>query len=206
MTTSQDLVELIDYRRRVDDLYAAIRQQSDLEDAWWPWRAGRDGLFATHPQSPVSPERRTDFEGMAFHEYDPSWCLAATIEAVDDETVDLGHSGAGETRFVRFATLRAERLGEAITLDALWLDAYGGGIFVPFRDATNGDTTYGGGRYVLDAAKGADLGALDDGRLVLDLNYAYHPSCAHDARFSCPLAPPSNRLAMRVEAGELMPR
>lgn len=207
MTTPADLVELVDYRRRVVDLYAAVRQQSDLEDAWWPWRAGRDAVFATHPQSPVPVDRRGDFDGMAFHDYDPSWRLSARIEPIAvDEPVLVGHSGAGETVFMRFATLRTERDGQPIELDALWLDAYGGGLFVPFRDATNGDITYGGGRYLLDAAKGADLGELDDGRLVLDFNYAYHPSCAHDPRWSCPLAPPRNRLTMAVRAGELMPR
>ena len=75
---------------------------------------------------------------------------------------------------------------------------------MPFRDATNGDTTYGAGRYVLDTVKGADLGG-SDGRLIVDFNYAYHPSCTYDPRWSCPLAPPANRLAGPVEAGERMP-
>ena len=64
-----------------------------------------------------------------------------------------------------------------------------------------GTTTYGGGRYLLDTVKGADLGT-EDGRLVLDFNYAYNPSCAYDPSWACPLAPPGNRLAIAVEAGE----
>ena len=78
---------------------------------------------------------------------------------------------------------------------------YGGGLFLPFRDATSGEQTYGGGRYLLDGAKSADLGGTD-GRLVLDFNFAYHPSCVHDPRWSCPLAPPANTLPFAVEAGE----
>ena len=81
---------------------------------------------------------------------------------------------------------------------------YGGGVFLPFRDETNGATTYGAGRYVLDTVKGADLGGAD-GRLVVDFNYAYHPSCAYDPRWSCPLAPATNRLVGPVEAGERLP-
>jgi len=75
------------------------------------------------------------------------------------------------------------------------------GLFLPFGDTTNGTTTYGGGRYLLDTAKGADLGG-DDGGLVLDFNFAYNPSCAYDPRWVCPLAPPGNRLPVGVEAGE----
>ena len=62
-----------------------------------------------------------------------------------------------------------------------------------------------GGRYLLDQAKGADLGTSPDGRLVLDFNFAYHPSCAHDDRWTCPLAPPDAVIAGPVRAGELLP-
>jgi uncharacterized protein (DUF1684 family) len=82
-----------------------------------------------------------------------------------------------------------------------WIDVYGGGVFLPFRDATAGTETYGAGRYLLDTVKGADLGGSDS-RLILDFNYAYHPSWAYDARWSCPLAPPENRLDVAVRAGE----
>ena len=80
---------------------------------------------------------------------------------------------------------------------------YTGGLFLPFRDATSGDETYGAGRYVLDTGKGADLGGDPAaGTLVVDLNFAFQPSCAFDPKWACPLAPPENRLAARIEAGE----
>ena len=72
---------------------------------------------------------------------------------------------------------------------------------MPFRDATAGSSTYGAGRYLLDTAKGADLG-LDGGLLVLDFNFSYHPSCRYDPAWQCPLAPPQNVLAVAIEAGE----
>jgi uncharacterized protein (DUF1684 family) len=82
-----------------------------------------------------------------------------------------------------------------------WLEQYGGGVFVPVRDGTAGATTYGGGRYLLDTAKGADLGG-HDGRLVIDLNFLYHPSCRYDSSWECPLAPPENTIDADIRAGE----
>jgi uncharacterized protein (DUF1684 family) len=103
--------------------------------------------------------------------------------------------------------LRLPGLG---TLDVWWLDSYGGGVFVPVKDALAGTETYGGGRYLLDTVKGADLGgdidpATGRGVLVVDLNFSYNPSCAYDPAWACPLAPAGNTLAVPVRAGELYP-
>jgi hypothetical protein len=87
-------------------------------------------------------------------------------------------------------------------LAVYWMAGYAGGLFLPFRDATNGGHTYGAGRYLLDTAKSADLGTDGEGRLILDFNFAFQPSCAFDPVWSCPLAPPENRLDIPVEAGE----
>jgi uncharacterized protein (DUF1684 family) len=92
--------------------------------------------------------------------------------------------------------------GGPVRLPVLQLHDYAGGIFLPFGDATNGGATYAAGRYLLDTAKGADLGVTGDGELVLDFNFAYQPSCAFDPRWACPLAPPESRLPIAVEAGE----
>jgi hypothetical protein len=94
--------------------------------------------------------------------------------------------------------------GTAWELDLFWIRGYGGGLFLPFRDGTSGQTTYGAGRYLYDTIKGADLGE-EEGRLVLDFNFAYNPSCAYDPRWACPLAPPGNRVEMPIEAGEKAP-
>ena len=80
---------------------------------------------------------------------------------------------------------------------------------MPLRDRTSGHATYGGGRYLIDTAKGADLGSGTDetsaATLVLDFNFAYHPSCTYDPAWACPLAPPGNVLDVEVPVGELMP-
>ena len=87
------------------------------------------------------------------------------------------------------------------TLDVWRLASYGGGLFVPVKDALAGRPggTYGGGRYLIDTIKGADLGANadDEATLVLDFNFAYNPSCAYDPAWACPLAQAGNTLRGR---------
>jgi uncharacterized protein len=109
------------------------------------------------------------------------------------------------TFFTRFANAVFELDGSQLALGLYWLEAYGGGVFLSFTDETSGDETYGAGRYLLDTVKGADLGT-NEGKLVLDFNFAFNPSCAYDSRWACPLAPAENRLPVAVRAGERVPQ
>ncbi len=124
------------------------------------------------------------------------------VPALDPQAVSLqaGDDGSITMHAVGRTDGLVQRLGSELTL--FWIDGYGGGLFLPFRDATCGGETYGGGRYLLDTIKGADLGRGEDGRLILDFNFAYHPSCAHAPDWICPLAPPENVLPNAVPAGE----
>jgi len=196
--TDHDSIEqLLDYRRQVAELYAEIRAAEDPRAAHERWCARRRELYATHPQSPLPAAGRADHGGPHVWEYDPGWRLLAGVEAAPEQVLELPSSDGATMRFVRFARASTR----TVSLDLYWLDAYGGGLFVPFADATSGRESYGAGRYVLDTIKGADLGT-DRGLLVLDLNFAYQPSCSYDARWTCPLAPPGNRLEVEVRAGE----
>jgi uncharacterized protein (DUF1684 family) len=205
--TTIDRLDLLDWKRRIVGLYAEARATSDPERAWARWRAARDELFRTHPQSPVPEGDRAALGALPFFDYDPNARVGAVVEPAEPESLDIATSGpdGGSYTFTRFTVARFELGGEPLALDLFWLDGYGGGLFVPFRDATAGRETYGAGRYLLDTVKGADLGTLDDGRLVFDFNFAYHPSCAFDPRWVCPLAPPSNRLDVAIRAGERLP-
>ena len=195
-------MQLLDYRRRVAELYAQVRTHGDPQAAHALWCATRRRLYTEHPQSPVPAAERARYTGPCIWDYDPAWRLLATVEPAPEQTLELPSSDGASMRFVRFARARNEHL----SLDLFWLDAYGGGLFVPFADATSGDESYGAGRYVLDTIKGADLGSRD-GLLVVDLNFAYQPSCSYDARWTCPLTPPANRVDVPVRAGErLAPR
>ena len=195
------LLDLLDYRRRVSELYSEVRalRERDVRAAHQRWRAARDELFRSHAQSALPPDRRAGFRGLPYRDYDPAFAFTATVRPLPQERYDVDTSTGGVIPFVRFGAVDLP-IG---TLEVLWLDAYSGGVFLPFRDATSGKTTYGGGRYLLDTAKGADLGSIGDA-LVLDFNFAYHPSCVYDPKWVCPLAPLANRLAVAVEAGELV--
>jgi uncharacterized protein len=196
-----DQLDLLDWKRRISSLYAAARAEPDVARTAACWRSGRDELFARHPQSPLPPDARDGFGGLAYFPFDPAARVTADVAPAEHRRYELDASAGEPMAFVRFGVARFELAGAACELELYWLDAYGGGLFLPFADATSGSETYGAGRYLLDTVKGADLGT-EDGRLVLDFNLAYNPSCAYDPRWACPLSPPANRLALEVRAGE----
>jgi uncharacterized protein (DUF1684 family) len=195
-----DTLALLDWKRRVFALYAAARAMPP-ESGWRLWRDTRDELFRSHPQSPLPKGRRASFEGLEYWPYDPQARVLAELEDIEAPEQPIATSGTEPILFRPFARASFDLHGERHSLEVAWLAAYGGGAFLSFRDATSGGESYGGGRYLIDTVKGADLGA-DDGRLVLDFNFAYNPSCSYDPGWVCPLAPPANRLPVAVEAGE----
>jgi uncharacterized protein (DUF1684 family) len=220
-------LSLADWRREIADLYAEVRAmaEDDPEAGWTLWRDVRERLFRSHPQSPVPAADRPSFR--AHHwAYDPSlrFEVALVADAGDTAPSDaaggITNQGLSPIDAPAFGTLQLPvSVGEAFdfqragwldvpfsqgprSLGVYWMAGYAGGLFLPFRDATNGRETYGAGRYLLDTAKSADLGTDVSGRLILDFNFAFQPSCAFDPIWSCPLAPPENRLDIRIEAGE----
>ena len=222
---ASELLELADWRRRVADLYAEVRTEAphDAEAAWRRWRETRDELYRTHAQSPVPAEGRAAFRARLWP-YDPRWRFEALVEVEpgaagarqpDREidiaaepmfgglTIALPVSTGGDEALERIGSVTVPFAGGSRRLGLYWMSGYAGDLFLPFGDATNGRETYGAGRYLLDAAKAADLGpGAAPGSLVLDFNFAFHPSCAFDPRWSCPLTPPENRVGIAIEAGE----
>ncbi len=191
-----DTLALLDWKRRISALYAEIRASADPEAVWQRWREVRAELFRVHPQSP-----RPGYDGLAYYDYDPAARVLAELADVDATPQPIETSAREPILFRPFARAHFELRGEPLSLELDWLESYGGGVFLCFRDATSGTETYGGGRYLLDTVKGADLGE-DSGRLVLDFNFAYNPSCSYEESWVCPLAPPANRLPVAVRAGE----
>lgn len=196
------MLELLEYKRFVAEMYARVRSNPDPEDAWKRWRAEREDLFASHPQSAL-PEEERGTKPLGYFPYDPDFRALAELEAAEPKSYDIGSSDGGTMAFTRTAIARFTLNSAACELECYWLEGYGGGLFVPFRDETSGDETYGGGRYILDTVKGADLGVSEPvSKLVLDFNFAYNPSCSYDPRWACPLAPLPNHLKTAIRAGE----
>jgi uncharacterized protein (DUF1684 family) len=199
-----EYLDLADWRRRVAALYETVRSDSRPDPhRLAAFRAARDRLFVEHPSSPVPATDRASFPGVPYWPHDPELRFTAALEP-DPEAppLDLPRSGEGASfPYSRIGWVGFAVAGTDCRLAVYWLNDYAGGIFIPFRDATSGGESYGAGRYLWDSAKGADLGSSGD-ELTLDFNYAYHPSCVYDARWSCPLAPPENRLTVPIRAGE----
>lgn len=158
-------------------------------------------MFSTHPQSPLTPDDPLRTTGLDYWDYRADLRFRLPLlDASKPAEVSLPSGADGDTAMRRLGQVHLPEPYDAL-IDVWWLQQYGGGIFLPLKDATAGSLTYGGGRYLLDTAKGADLGGTD-GRLVIDLNFLYHPSCRYNPRWQCPLAQPGNTLAAPVPAGE----
>ncbi len=205
MTGSSEALQVADWRLRVFALYQTVRERS-LEDpraAHRIWRDGRDELFATHPATPLLPQDRATFAGLPVVDYDSAWRFECVITAPAEpvsRNVETGTDGV-----VPFELLGTVSIPDVGTLDVWRLSSYGGGIFLPVRDALAGADggTYGGGRYLLDTVKGAHLGHGRDGTLIIDFNFAYSPSCTYDPAWACPLPQAGNVVNAPIPVGEL---
>jgi uncharacterized protein (DUF1684 family) len=190
---------LLDWRRRVGALYAAIRAERDPATAHALWCATRAELLTSHPDSPVPAEERASYRGPPVAAYDPAFRFVAEVDPdVAPQRLEVPTGTDGVVPFERVGRLHLP-VGD---LDVWWLASYGGGIFVPVKDALAGTETYGGGRYLIDTVKGADLGGAGSS-LVVDFNFAYNPSCAYDPAWACPLAQPGNVVPVPLRVGEL---
>ncbi|TCC08718.1 DUF1684 domain-containing protein [Kribbella soli] len=188
-----------DWRRQVFALYRDVRAENDPAAAHARWQAARNELLTNHPASPVPPEKRATYAGAPVAPYRPEFRFEATIETdVKPFSWEFQSATDGVIPFSRVGVLQLP-VGD---LDVWWLESYGGGLFVPVKDALAGKSTYGGGRYLIDTVKGADLGG-DLHEFVVDLNFAYNPSCAYSPEWTCPLAPAANTVGVELPVGEL---
>jgi len=195
-------LEVADWRRRVFAMYADVRADPVPAAAHARWVAARDELFATHPSTPLLPQDRDGFTGLPVATYDPAWRFEAEVEPADGQRIEVETGTDGSVPFERIGVVRLPGVG---SLDVWRLASYAGGLFVPVKDALAGRPggTYGGGRYLLDTVKGADLGpGSTPDSLVLDFNFAYNPSCAYDPMWACPLAQPGNVVPVEIPVGE----
>ncbi|MBA2393922.1 MAG: DUF1684 domain-containing protein [Ktedonobacteraceae bacterium] len=207
-----DYLDLYDYRCRVVSLYQAHNQAAlageDPRAILQRFRDGRDQLFAHHPQSALDEEQRHAFSGLHYFPYQPALRFEAIIDThVEPARLDITMNASETMTMTTVGQVRFNVANEPATLSIYWLDIYGGGLFLPFRDTTCPRESYGGGRYLFDTIKGSDFLSVpqEDGQMhiVLDFNYAYNPSCAYNSRWVCPLAPPENRLTVPIQAGEM---
>jgi hypothetical protein len=163
-------------------------------------REQKDRYFGEDPRSPLPEAERERFEGLAYYPIDPAYRFEVTLDEFDDpERLTVATSTDGEQEYLAWGTFTVEIDGRDVTLTAYRSDPSEDRLWVPFRDATSGEETYGAGRY-LDLEPDRHL--TDDGRWILDFNEAYNPTCAYSDRYECPLPPTDNWLDVPIEAGE----
>ncbi len=196
------MLHLLDYRHKIFELYREIRATEDAAVGRELFRKTKDEIFRNHTQSALDDEQKAAFNGLQYYDYDPAYRVNAQIDLnVEPETLTIELEGDGRFSYRRFGQVIFTIPTGTGRLSLFWINGYGGGVFLPFGDVTNRQTTYGAGRYLYDTIKGADLGTTLDS-MVLDFNYAYNPSCAYNPRWVCPLAPPENRLSFPIPVGE----
>jgi uncharacterized protein (DUF1684 family) len=189
--------DVLDWRRRVGELYGSVRAAAHPAEGHATWVRGRDDLLRNHPASPVPAETRAEYPGADVAAYDGDLRFVVSVDTeVEPEVREVATGTDGVVPFTRIGRVALPGVGD---LDVWWLGSYGGGLFLPVKDAAA--TSYGGGRYLLDTVKGADLGGGWDA-LVVDFNFAYQPSCAYDEAWACPLAGPGNTVAAELAVGE----
>ena len=207
-----DYLDLYDYRCRVADMYRMRRQATlageDTATVLQRFREARNKLFVKHSQSALDVEQKRKFQGLRYFPYNPAMCVEADIDTgVEPVQLSVVMNAEETMTMTTVGQLHFTLEDVRVALSLYWLNIYGGGLFLPFRDTTSPAESYGGGRYLFDTIKGSDFlattGALGIERILLDFNYAYNPSCAYNDRWVCPLAPVENRLTIPIRAGEM---
>lgn len=226
-TEGNTFLDLYDFRLQVAAMYRkrdeALLRGDDPETIWDEFCRTRGLLYMRHPQSALDRKQQEPYvllRGLAWNEgrsplrhfpFNPAACVEATLDTdVPPERFEVHTSGEGAMPMTRVGKLSFTYAGEECSLSLYWIDVYGGGLFLPFADTS--PETYGGGRYLVDTVKGSTFPPHESflksrplllgGSLLLDFNYAYNPSCAYNHHWVCPLAPPDNRLAIPISAGE----
>ena len=161
------------------------------------FRKAKDEFFATDAHSPLTPQLRQSFHGLEYYPENPDLRLVVGIEEFPDhnkQATEMSTNTGDSQRYLRWGTFSFVVDGEAACL-TVYRGMEGDEFFLPFTDATSGQESYGGGRYL-------DVVPLDADHFLVDFNYAYNPYCAYNSRWSCPIPPPENRLRVPIRAGE----
>lgn len=159
------------------------------------FRASKDGFFASHSQSPLTPEQKRNFRGLDYFDENPGLELEVKVEKFPEQAQVVIQTSTGQTQtYTRYGKIKFNVDGQDAELT---LYAGEHGFFLPFVDALAGKETYPAGRYL-------EPDPLSGDRFLVDFNMAYNPYCAYNEMWSCPLTPPENRLKVPIRAGEKM--
>jgi uncharacterized protein (DUF1684 family) len=160
-------------------------------------RAEKDRFLSTDRESPVPANLKAELLPLRYYPIDPAFNTPAVLKpSADQQTISMPTSAGTADQMQRVGTLEFTVKGQALRLAAFAPAATRvERLFVPFRDATTGKTTYEAGRYL-------DLDRTGTGIYQLDFNRAYNPNCYYSPTWACPLPPRENTLPIEITAGE----
>lgn len=165
-------------------------------------RRERDLEFKTADNSPIDKELRANFKGLNYFEPDTLWVITASLKLFEKpDTLAMKTTTDRLPLYLIYgiAEFKINNTTFQLTvyrnIDLMKKPGYENYLFIPFRDYTSGEQSYGGGRYL-------DTYLTDSGQLILDFNRAYNPYCVYSKRYSCPLTPDENYLNTYVTSGE----
>ena len=159
------------------------------------FRARKNDLFGGSDQSPLTPEQRTAFEGLAYFPENDALALTLPVDrSAAGSDIVLDTSDGQKRQYRRVGTIDVPVGTETARLTLFAMPGHSR-LFLPFFDGTTGTESYSGGRYLEPRER-------PDGQIEVDFNYAYNPYCAYGEGWSCPIPPDENRVSPRIEAGE----
>lgn len=151
--------------------------------------------------SPLKDKDRKNFRGLDFFSFDSTYVVEANLKRTPDETpFKMKTTTSRLPNYVKYGEITFELKGEWYqldifqNLDLIEEEGYEDYLFLPFLDDTNGEDSYGGGRYV-------DTRQPEGSTMIIDFNTAYNPLCVYNEKYSCPIVPRQNYVSTRIEAG-----
>ena len=165
------------------------------------WQKELNAEYKDATTSPLKAKDRKHFEGLDFFKFDSAFVVVAQLERTpDSEFFNMKTTTNRLSQERIYGILTFQLNGETHKLnvyqgkDLMVTEGYEDYLFLPFLDDTNGEESYGGGRYI-------DLRIPEGDTIVIDFNKAYNPYCAYSGRYSCPIPPKENHLDVEINAG-----
>ncbi|MFB6254486.1 MAG: DUF1684 domain-containing protein [Halobacteriaceae archaeon] len=166
-------------------------------------REEKDEFFAENPRSPIPDDKRDSFSDLRYFDIKSKYRFTLPLNENDQhDTITVNTTHEGEQTYFQWGTFEFSLEDASHTLTAYKSDPDEDRLWVPFRDATNGEVTYSAGRYI-DLVSPHDT---ENDKWILDFNSAYNPFCAYNDAYECPLIPRDNWLDVPVKAGEKKPQ
>ncbi|MFW6256689.1 MAG: DUF1684 domain-containing protein [Bacillota bacterium] len=173
-------------------------QKKEIKNSIRAKRKEKDRFFKEHSQSPLSSSQKKKFTGLNYFPVRLEYRFKLKLSEHDKkETIEVNDNAGNKQQYIRWGEFKFELDEKPVVLQAYKGDSNEDRLWVPFKDETNGNKTYGAGRYL-------DLNTSEkEGKhWILDFNQAYNPFCAYNENFVCPFIPPENWLEVKIEAGE----